>query len=116
NYTGSYPLTIRFISQNIYSSKFNLSPANATLILNDTCTTSTTFFNGTEWVTTAPPNLAGEYFISGYSFSVRALIYRNLNPVKWKGIWSSSACVNSVEWKWAASVYTNFSTSLNTLG
>jgi hypothetical protein len=109
NYTGSYPLTIRFTDQNINSARFNLLPVKGTLVITNSVTTATTVFNGVEWITTAPPDPNGEYFVSGMMYKVLAAINGNLNPVKWKGIWtSSSSCVSSIEWKWSASVYSNF--------
>ena len=117
NYTGSYPVTIRFINQNILSTRFNISPPNSKLILTNTVAQATTEFNGTEWVTIAPPNLSGQYFISGYSYPVTSTIVKNLNPVAWKGIWTASCPgLSAVNWKWSAAVYTNFTTSLDSLG
>jgi hypothetical protein len=105
-YNGSYPLTVRFINQNITSSKFNVIPANARLIITNAVTQATTVFTGGEWVTTAPPNLSGNYFISGYAMPVSLAIPAYLNPVIWKGVWTtSSSCVSNIEWKWSAAAY-----------
>ena len=41
-----------------------LNPKIAKLIITDTVTQATTTFTGTEWLTVAPPNIAGNYFIS----------------------------------------------------
>ena len=116
NYNGTYPLVIKFTDQRINSSKFNLYPKNGKLIISDTYTSSSTVFTGTEWITTAPPNLSGLYFVSGFSHPVNVLIYRNLNSVYWQGIWASSSCVNSIEWKWAAATYSNFTFNVGLLG
>jgi hypothetical protein len=70
-------------------------------------------FNGIEWVTTAPPNITGKYFVSGTVYRALTPILANLNPVKWKGIWTAnSPCVSSVEWSWAAAAYSTFNTDL----
>ncbi len=116
-YSGSYPVTINFTNQNITSSKFNLSPANAKLILTNSVSQATTEFNGTEWVTTSPPNISGQYFISGYSHLVPLAITPNLNPVAWKGIWTASCPgVASVQWKWTAAVYSSLNSNPDLLG
>ncbi|MBL0103323.1 MAG: T9SS type A sorting domain-containing protein [Bacteroidetes bacterium] len=109
NYAGQYPLTLQFTDQNIASSKFNINPAKATLIIDNSVTVATTVFTGTEWITTAPPNVTGNYFISGAIFAPRSKILKNLTNIAWKGIWSASSPVTSVEWKWAAAPYTQFS-------
>ena len=117
NYIGTYPVVIKFTNQTIQSSKFNLSPANGKLILTNSVAQSSTVFNGTEWITTAPPNLAGEYFISGYAYPIALAITANLNPVSWKGIWTASCPgVSSVEWKWSAAVYSSLNANLDSLG
>ena len=110
-YTGNYPVTIRFINQNINTVGLNLIPADAKLIItNAVSQASTTFVNG-EWVTTAPPNITGNYFVSGFAHQAPAAIAANLNAVKWRGIWTaSSSCVTKIKWKWSAATYSNFST------
>ncbi len=110
-YTGNYPVTINFTNQNITSGGLNLIPANSKLIITNAVSQATTTFTGGEWVTTAPPNLTGNYFVSGYAHDVVSPIAANLYPVKWRGVWaSSSSCVSAVNWKWSAAVYSGFTT------
>ena len=78
NYTGSYPVTLTFINQNISSSRFNINPINAKLILTNSVSQATTIFTGTEWITTAPPNVTGRYFISAATFKTLTPILANL--------------------------------------
>ena len=116
-YTGSYPVEIKFTDQNIASSRFNVNPKNARLIIDSTVTQATTVFSNSEWLTIAPPSSTGNYFISGYSYKVPTTILRNLSSVTWKGIWSaSSQGVTSINWKWSAAVYSNFNTDCSLLG
>jgi len=117
NYTGTYPLMLSFTDQNIASSRFNLNPKIARLVITDTVTQATTTFTGTEWLTIAPPNISGNYFISGYSHLLPSTILRNLSAITWKGVWTASKPgVSSVDWKWSAAVYSNFSTDYTLLG
>ena len=117
NYTGTYPLELKFTDQNIASSRFNINPKNARLIIDSSITVATTIYNGTEWVTTTPPSPSGNYFISGYSHKVPATILRNLSSITWKGIWiADKAGVTSLDWKWAAAVYSNFNIDCSVLG
>jgi hypothetical protein len=109
NYTGTYPVTIQFTDQNINSTRFNLLPVKGRLVITNAVTQATTTFNGTEWYTVAPPDPNGVYFISGMIYKTTSPIAGNLNPIKWKGIWTaSSTCVTSVEWNWSAAVYSSF--------
>ena len=111
NYTGNYPVMIGFSNQNIYSSKFNLNPPNAKLIITNAVTQASTTFTGGEWVTTAPPDLSGNYFVSGYAYLVASPIPASLSSIRWKGIWTaSSSCVTHIHWKWSAAAYTEFTT------
>ena len=117
NYTGTYPLELKFTDQNIASSRFNVNPKNARLIIDSAVTVATTIYDGIEWVTTAPPSVTGNYFISGYSHKVPATILRNLSSITWKGIWiADKAGVTSLDWKWAAAVYSNFNIDCSILG
>ncbi len=116
NGTATYPLTIYFNNQVISSSQFSLSVPNGELILDPTVTTATTVYNGSTWVTTAPPNEAGHYFISGYSDSLTSNIPGGLNPVSWTGTFSTCGANVSISWEWAAAVYTSFNSNLNNLG
>lgn len=111
-YTGNYPVTIRFINQNINAAGINIAPANAKLIITNAVSQASTVFTGGEWVTTAPPNLSGNYFVSGHAFPVTTAIAANLASVKWKGIWtSSSSCLTTLHWKWSAATYSSMTTS-----
>ncbi|MBL0033692.1 MAG: hypothetical protein IPP27_16530 [Bacteroidetes bacterium] len=110
-HTGNYPVTITFINQNINTVGLNLVPANAKLIITNAVSQASTVFTGGEWVTTAPPDLSGNYFVSGFAYQTPTAIAPSLSSVKWRGIWtSSSSCVTSVRWKWSAATYSNFTT------
>ncbi len=114
NYGGTYPVTLSFTNQSILSSKFTLTPPNAKLVITNAVSQASTTFDGTEWITTAPPNLTGQYFISGYAHLVPLSITPNLNPVTWKGIWTSSEPgFTSLTWKWSAACYSAFAPSLD---
>lgn len=111
-HTGNYPVTITFINQNINTVGLNLVPANAKLIITNAVSQASTVFTGGEWVTTAPPNLSGNYFVSGFAYQTPTAIAPSLSSVKWRGIWtSSSSCVTSIRWKWSAATYSLFSTT-----
>ena len=116
NGSATYPLTIYFNNQIISSSAFSISVPNGELILDPAATMATTVYNGSTWVTTAPPNETGHYFISGYSDSLHSNIAGGLNPVSWTGTFSTCGANVSISWEWAAAVYTSFNSNMNNLG
>jgi len=117
NYSGNDPATIQFTSQNINGGGINLIPANAKLIIDNAAPMATTNFINGEWVTTAPPNLSGDYFISGYAYPVMTALAPDLSPIRWRGIWTSnSSCVTSIQWKWSAATYFMLTTDNTLLG
>ncbi len=84
---------------------------------------STTFDTSTRtWQTVTPPNTAGNIFLSGYSFAQFLFgqsggLPGGIKPVTWMGTLRALASVPlTVNWQWAAAVYTTFSTDNNALG
>ncbi len=116
NGAATYPLTINFTNQTITSSAFSLNVANARLILDPAATTATTVYSGSTWVTTAPPNQTGDYFISGYRDSLTANLAGGLNPISWTGTFSTCGANVSISWQWSAAVYSSFNSDMNSLG
>ena len=122
--------TIRFTNQNIsfsangftYNTNAASMPASEVTI-SPTATKAETIFNASThtWITVTPPNTAGNVFLSGYAFE-QGLFGKSgglpggINPVTWTGQFTSSAPGVSINWQWAAAVYTSFSTDNTTLG
>ena len=69
------------------------------------------------WVTRVPSSgLAGNTFFSAVSYLVPSNLPGGIHPVTWSGTISSDTPGVSVNWKWAAAVYTSFSSNYNALG
>ena len=114
--SASYPLTITFSNQSISSSSFSLAPPNATLTINSSGTATDTFSGG-QFVTVAQSGSAGNYFISGYIYKVPAGgLAGGINPVSWSGTITSSEPGVTINWQWAAAVYTKFTNSYDSIG
>jgi hypothetical protein len=83
---------------------------------------TTTFDTSTRtWITVTPPNTAGNIFLSGYAFTQSLFgqaggLPGGISPVTWSGQFSADQSGLSVNWQWAAAVYTTFSTDNNGLG
>jgi hypothetical protein len=109
--------TVSFSGSKIESADFDESAPSATITFDPAVTTSTTTFTAGQWVTTVPASLGGNVFLDGLAFLVPAGgLPGGINPVTWKGTFSSATTGLKFQWKWAAAVYTTFSTNYNSLG
>jgi hypothetical protein len=86
--------------------RINFSPA---------ATTATTVFDVPThtWVTTVPVDYTGNIFLNGLAYQVPTALPGGLNPVDFCGVFISTTPGLSFQWKWAAAVYTDFSTDEN---
>jgi hypothetical protein len=122
--------TIHFTNQNIsfkangftYNTDEAFMPAAEVRIVPGASKAETTFNETTRtWETVTPPGTAGNVFLSGYAFD-QALFGKSgplpggINPVTWTGTFTSNVPGVSINWQWAAAVYTKFSTNNNALG
>lgn len=81
-----------------------------------TCTT--TFNSGTNtWTTTLPLAGAKNSFAGGFGYLVPSPgLPGGINPVTWSADFHSTPSPLTVQWQWAAAVYTSFSSDPNALG
>jgi hypothetical protein len=89
----------------------------ASITFSPGATIATTSFDLTTqtWITTVPTNVAGNVFLSGLAFPVPIELPSHLTLVSWKGSFTTDTPGVSIQWKWAAAVYTNFTTNYNAL-
>jgi sugar lactone lactonase YvrE len=114
---GSQPVTFRFTNQTISSANFTVSVPDAQVIFDPAATTATTTFTGGMWVTRAPSTgLAGNTFFSGAGYQVPANIPGGVKNVTWSGTITSDTPTASLQWQWAAAVYTSFGADYNSDG
>ena len=119
---GSGPTTIYFRNQIIQfranSVDYNLTVPNTTLTFSANVTHATTQFDSATqtWVTQEPLHFSGNAFLSALGFPVPTNLPGGINPVTWSGQFSSDTSGVSVNWQWAAAVYTQFNTDYNALG
>jgi len=72
-------------------------------------TVATTQFIAGKWVTTVPLSLAGSNtFLAGVPYFAAAGLPGALKPNTWSGTFIPSRPGITVDWKWAAAVYTTF--------
>jgi RHS repeat-associated protein/uncharacterized repeat protein (TIGR01451 family) len=91
---------------------YNLPVPDATITFSPSATSATTSFDSSKnaWITNLPSTgLAGNSFLSGMTFPVPANgLPGGINPVTWSGTFYSDTSGVSINWQWAAAVYTSF--------
>jgi len=113
----STPVTITFTNQTITSPNFGPLPVpDASVTFDPAAVSATTNFVGGMWVTTVPSGIKGNTFLSALSFPVPVNLPGGIKNVTWSGTITIDTPGVSINWQWAAAVYTNFTTAYNALG
>ena len=114
---GNSPVTIHVDQGTITSSAFTVNTPNADITFSPTATTATTTFDGATntWTTTVPSNAGGNTFLDGVGLFAPNGLPRGLNPVTWSANFTTDTAGVSLQWQWAAAVYTSFSSDLSAL-
>jgi hypothetical protein len=115
---GSSPVTIHVGQGTITSSAFTVNTPNADITFSPTATSATTTYDaGTNtWTTTVPTGLGGNTFLDGAALGFPSGLAGGLNPVTWSANFTTDTPGVSLQWQWAAAVYTSFSTDYGSLG
>jgi hypothetical protein len=114
---GTQPVTITVQGGTIEMPGGTINVPDASITFDPSATTASTSFGGGGWVTVVPSSgLAGSTFLAGVALPVMANISGGQNPVTWCAQFSSDTPGVSVDWKWAAAVYTSFDPDYNQLG
>lgn len=99
---------------------YNVPVPDTTITFSPTAGSATTIYDPSrnEWLTTVPSSgLAGNTFLSGVTLPVPVGgLPGGINPVTWSGTFYSDSSTVSVNWQWAAAVYTSFGTDYRALG
>ena len=111
------PPTKLVVADAAAGSNVTLASGTESVKFDPAAASATTSFVGGIWVTRVPSSgLAGNTFLSALRYLVPANLPGGINPVTWSGTISSDTPGVSVQWQWAAAVYTNFSPNYNLLG
>src|SRR6266487_2848872 len=116
-------VTVSFSGQTIQFSangtSYISSVPDATVTFDPNAISATTTFNTKTgvWQTSVPSTASGNTFLSGLPVQVPSGgLPGGINPVTWSGTFTSTSPNMTISWKWAAAVYTAFSTDDNSLG
>jgi hypothetical protein len=117
---GSSPVTIHVNQATISSPAFGATIAvpDATITFDPSGSPATTTFDDAtnSWVTTVSPGLGGNTFLAGVAWQPAGGLKGGANPVVWSANFTTDTPGVTVQWQWAAAVYTKFSTDYTTLG
>jgi len=115
--SSTHPVTFHVIAQKITSAKFAVTVPDSVITFDPAATRASTVFTSGQWVTRAPSSgLAANTFLSSVGYPVPANLPGGMNPVTWSGSFVCDTRGVTMQWKWAASVYTAFSSDPNALG
>jgi hypothetical protein len=118
---GSAPATLfvenATIDFSAHGTAYHINVPNAAITFSPTVTTAVTTFDAATntWETTVPLNPAGNTFLAGFALPVPGGLPGGINPVTWQAQFESDTPGLTVNWQWAAAVYSNFATDYNAL-
>jgi hypothetical protein len=117
---GSAPAHLYVTSQHIAFSANGVSydlpvPDGIVTITPGATSASTTFDSNGRWETSIPAQFSGNAFLSGLAWTAPVNLPGGINPVTWYGTFTSDISGLSVNWLWAAAVYTQFGAGYNAL-
>jgi serine protease AprX len=118
---GPQPVTIYFDNGAIqyagYGLNLSLSIPGAAITFDPAATTATTTFDSDNdrWVTRVPAGTPGDIFATGLGLQAPATLPGGITPISITGRLTTDTPGMTVNWKWGAAVYSQFSTDINVL-
>lgn len=108
---GTITFTVNGFPQTVYV-------PGATMTFSPDTTQATTSFDANGWTTNLQSSgLAGNDFLTAVAVQVPVGGFPGgIQPVTWTGVFTSDTSGVTVQWQWAASVYSQFGTDYNALG
>jgi SdrD B-like domain len=113
NGVGSSPVTLDVTNETITFAGNTVSVPDSHITLTPGQTNATTSFDGA-WEVSLPTKFSGNGFLGGAAFPVTSTLPGGINPVTWQATFSTNTGGISVNWQWAAAVYTKFDSTLAT--
>jgi hypothetical protein len=121
NGLGSSPVTLHFVNDTITftdnGTNETVNAPNTQVTLSPSATTATTTFNAATntWMTTLPMRFSGNGFLDGVELPLSAALPGGIKNVTWQGQFTCDTTGVTVNWQWAAAVYTTFNSDYNAL-
>jgi phospholipase C len=118
---SSVPLTVHYTGQwiNLQLQGGNGIPMqipapNSEIVFSASATSATTTFTGGQWVTTLPLGYSGNAFIGGVAYQVPTGVSLAGAKVDWTGVFSGTTNSFTLQWQWAAAVYSTLGNGMGT--
>ena len=118
----SAPVTLHVVNGEIDftagSTPYRVAVPNGVIVLTPGATSAATSYDPTDndWDVSAPSGGTGNVFMGGVALPVTSNLPGGIKNVTWTAdFWSDTAGI-TVNWKWAAAVYSSFNTDYNALG
>ena len=117
---GSSPVTLHVLHGEIDfragGTSYQVPVPDATITFSPTATKATTTFDAASdsWETTVP-STAGKVFLAGVVLPLTKNLPGGIDPVTWHADFQTDTAGVSVNWQWAAAVYSKFSTNYTAL-
>jgi len=107
--------TVQFTANN---TAYSLPVPDAVITFSSSASSSTTTFDAVhnQWNTTLPVSYSGNVFLAGLSEYLSTALPGGINPVNWTATFYTDKSGVSLQWQWAAAVYTSFSANYSSLG
>jgi hypothetical protein len=118
---GSSPVELHVVNASIDftagGTTYDVAVPNADIKFSPTATTASTVFDTatSTWETTMPTHFGGNVFLAGVALPTPSGLPGGINPVSWQATFQSDTSGVSVNWQWAAAVYSNFGTDYGAL-
>jgi hypothetical protein len=119
---GAGPVTLTVTGQTVTfavgATDYTVAVPDSVITFAPNTTTASTTFDAASntWRTALPMSFSGNAFLGAAALPVPNGLPGGINPVTWEGHFTSDTPGVSVNWQWAAAVYSNFSTDYTTLG
>jgi RHS repeat-associated protein len=106
---------VQFTANNV---AYNLPVPDSVITFSSSATTASTVFDAVhnQWQTTVPASYSGNVFLAGISDNLSSSLPGGINPVNWTATFYTDTTGVSLQWQWAAAVYTSFSSNYSALG
>ena len=83
---------------------------NSEVVFSATATTVTMAFTGNQWVTTVPVGFQGTVFLGGVAYQPPVGVSLAGAKADWTGVFSGTTASFTLQWQWAAGVYSGLGT------
>src|SRR5262249_16406216 len=116
---GSSPATVNVTNASVSftaaGTPYQVAVPDAAITFTPGATSASTIFDSNTWTTNIPSVNSGNVFLAGAALTVPGGLPGGINPVTWQATFTSDTAGLSVNWQWAASVYSSFGSSYPSL-